>query len=263
MPAMSLFTLTLAAALGFMVLVWLISLVKRDASIADIFWGLGFVLIAWISYFVAEGPSERKLLITGLTTVWGVRLAAHIFWRSRGRGEDPRYKAWRARHGESFWWVSLFTVFGLQALLLWVVSLVVQVGQLSPLPRELGLLDGLGAVLWATGFTFEAISDCQLLRFKVNPANRGKIMDQGLWAYSRHPNYFGECLVWWGIFLITFSTPASAWSVVSPLTITFLLLKVSGVNLLEKTILETRPEYRDYMKRTSAFFPRFRRMKKW
>ena len=252
---MALFALTLGAALGFMVLVWLLSVVKRDASIVDIFWGLGFALIAWISYLVAGGSPPRKLLIAGLTTLWGVRLAAHIFWRSRGKGEDRRYQAWRARYGESFWWVSLFTVFGLQALLLWVISLVLQVGQLSPTPEELGWLDGLGAALWATGFAFEAIGDRQLLRFKADPANRGKVMDRGLWAYSRHPNYFGECLVWWGIFLITLSTPGSAWSVVSPLTITFLLLKVSGVTLLEKTILETRPEYRDYMERTSAFIP--------
>jgi len=251
----SLVSLTFGAALGLMVFVWLLSLVKRDASIVDTFWGLGFVLIAWIACLVAEGFSGRKILITGLTTVWGLRLAAHIFWRGRGKGEDRRYQAWRARYGESFWWVSLFTVFGLQAVLLWVISLVLQVGQLSPTPERLGWLDWAGASVWAAGFAFEAISDGQLLRFKADPANRGKIMDRGLWAYSRHPNYFGECLVWWGIFLVTLSTPGSAWSVVSPLTITFLLLKVSGVTLLEKTILETRPAYRDYMERTSPFIP--------
>ena len=255
MSFLGVYASALAVILGLMTMLWLVSLLLKNSSIVDIFWGLGFMLIAWIACFVAEGFSGRKILITGLTTVWGLRLAAHIFWRGRGKGEDRRYQAWRARYGESFWWVSLFTVFGLQAVLLWVISLVLQVGQLSPTPERLGWLDWAGASLWAAGFAFEAISDGQLLRFKADPANRGKVMDRGLWAYSRHPNYFGECLVWWGLFFITLSTPGSLWTIISPLTITFLLLKVSGVTLLEKTILETRPAYRDYMERTSPFIP--------
>lgn len=251
----SLFSLTFGAALGLMVFVWLLSLVKRDASIVDTFWGLGFVLIAWIACLVAEGFSGRKILITGLTTVWGLRLAAHIFWRGRGKGEDRRYQAWRARYGESFWWVSLFTVFGLQAVLLWVISLVLQVGQLSPTPERLGWLDWAGASLWAAGFAFEAISDGQLLRFKADSANRGKIMDRGLWAYSRHPNYFGEFCLWWGLWLVALAGGAW-WAAIGPVLLTFFLLRVSGVELTEKDIASRRPEYQAYIRRTSAFVPR-------
>jgi steroid 5-alpha reductase family enzyme len=143
----------------------------------------------------------------------------------------------------------------LQGILLWIISLVLQAGQLSLIPANFTWLDLVGIVLWGVGFFFEAVGDWQLLRFKANPQNKGKVMDQGLWAYTRHPNYFGEAVLWWGMFLITLATPGSGWTVISPLLITGLLLKVSGVTLLEKTILETRPEYREYMQRTSAFIP--------
>jgi len=245
------------AVIAMMLVVWLVSVAKRDASIADIAWGLGFVLVAWLTFIRADGYPGRSLLISVLTTVWGVRLAAHILVRSWGKGEDRRYQAWRAQYGERYWWVSLFTVFGFQGLLLWVISLVLQVGQISPVPGELVLLDGLGALLWAAGFNFEAVADWQLARFKSDPANKGKVMDRGLWATTRHPNYFGDSLVWWGFFLITLATPSSAWVVISPLVITFLLLKVSGVSLLEKTIVDSRPGYREYMERTSGFVPWF------
>ena len=238
-----------------MLCAWVFSLAKRDASVADIFWGLGFVLVAWLTFGRAQGYLGRKLLLVLLTTIWGLRLAIHILRRNRGKGEDPRYRAMRAQHGGAFWWVSLFTVFGLQSILLWLISLVVQVGQLAPLPDRLTLADGLGTVIWVVGFGFEAISDRQLTRFKADSSNQGQVMDRGLWAYSRHPNYFGESLLWWGIFVIGLATPGNAWTVISPLLITYLLLKVSGVTLLEKTIVETRPAYRDYMERTSAFIP--------
>ena len=247
----------LAAVLALMAGAWALSLVLEDASIADVFWGLGFVLVAWVTFFLADGHLPRKALITVLVTVWGLRLAVHIGWRKRGKGEDRRYQAWRSRYGKKFWWVSLFTVFGLQGLLLWVISLSVQAGQISPAPAALGLSDFAGLAVWCVGFLFEAVGDAQLARFKADPANRGKVMDRGLWAYTRHPNYFGECLMWWGLFLIALSAPGNLWTVVSPVTITFLLLKVSGVSLLEKSMEETRPAYRDYQERTSAFFPWF------
>jgi steroid 5-alpha reductase family enzyme len=249
--------MSFGAVVAMMIAVWLLSLVKKDASIVDGFWGLGFVLVAWLTFFNVDGYLGRKLLITGLTTVWGLRLAAHIGVRNWGKEEDRRYQAWRAQYGHQFWWVSLFSVFGLQALLLWVISLVLQVGQISTTPDRLVWLDGLGVFAWTIGFIFEAVGDWQLKRFKSDPANRGKVMDQGLWAYTRHPNYFGETLVWWGLFLITLATPASAWTIISPLVITFLLLKVSGVTLLEKTILDTRPGYRQYIESTSSFVPWF------
>ena len=250
-------TFNLGATVALMTGVWLLSLVKRDASVVDVFWGLGFVLVAWLTFFQTDGYLGRKLLLIMLTTIWGLRLAVHILVRNWGHGEDRRYQAWRTQHGERFWWISLFTVFGLQAVLLWVISIVVQVGQLSPEPARFVWLDGLGATLWAIGFGFEAVADWQLARFKADPANLGKVMNHGLWAYSRHPNYFGECLVWWGLYLITLATPGGAWAIISPVVITFLLLKVSGVTLLEKTILDTRPEYKDYIKTTSSFFPWF------
>ncbi|MGW8222524.1 MAG: DUF1295 domain-containing protein [Syntrophobacteria bacterium] len=258
---MSLFIINLAAVMAMMFAVWLLSLMKRDASIVDVFWGLGFVVVAWLTFLEADGYLGRKVLITLLTTIWGLRLALHILIRNLGHGEDRRYQAWRAQYGARFWWVSLFTVFGLQGVLLWAISLVLQVGQISVIPARLVMLDLVGAIIWAVGFIFEAVADWQLYRFKADPENKGKVMKKGLWAYTRHPNYFGESLVWWGLFLITLATPGSAWVVISPLLITLLLLKVSGVTLLEKTIVESRPEYADYIKSTSSFIPWFPRKK--
>ena len=246
-----------AAVMGFMIAVWMLSVVIRNADIADTLWGLGFVLVAWITFLGAEGYLGRRLLITLVITIWGLRLALHIGTRSLGKGEDRRYQAWRKQYGEKFWWVSLFTVFLFQGALLWIISLVAQAGQWPSKPDRFIWLDGAGLLLWVVGFFFEAVGDYQLAAFKKNPANRGKAMAQGLWRYTRHPNYFGECLMWWGIFLVTLATPGSLWTIVSPLTITFLLLRVSGVTLLERTIVETRPDYREYQQRTSAFIPWF------
>ena len=255
----SILLINLIAAIGFMSIVWLLSLMKKDASIADIFWGPGFVFLAWLTFSMTDGYTGRKLLIVCLTTLWGLRLAIHIFIRNLGKGEDPRYKAWREQHGRRFWWVSFFTVFGLQALLLWTISITTQIGQISPEPSGITFFDGIGVFIWLVGFTFEAVGDWQLARFKSNPDNKGKVMDKGLWAYTRHPNYFGETLIWWGLFLITASTSGGVLTIISPLVIAFLLLKVSGITLLEKTIVETRPKYREYIETTSAFIPWFPR----
>lgn len=249
----------LAIILGCMTCLWVLSLAMKNASIADIFWGPGFVIVAWLTFYEAEGYLGRRLLICTLVTVWGLRLGIHIARRNRGKGEDRRYQAWRASYGQRFWWVSLFTVFGVQGILLWVISLVTQAGQISVAPGRLVWFDALGLFVWVAGFFFEAVGDWQLARFKADPANRGKVMNQGLWAYTRHPNYFGECLMWWGLFLIALAAPGNVWTIISPLTITILLLKVSGVTLLEKSIVETRPKYRGYMESTSAFVPWFPR----
>ena len=249
--------LNLAMVMGMMICAWCLSLILKDAGIADIFWGVGFVLVAWTTFFTSQGYLLRKILITGLVTIWGLRLAIYIGLRKRGKGEDRRYGKWREEQGKRFWWVSLFTVFGLQGILLWVISLGVQAGQMASEPAGLTWLDGAGLLVWGVGFVFESVADRQMSLFKADDDNRGKVMNRGLWAYSRHPNYFGEALMWWGIFLIVFSTPNSFWTVISPITITFLLLKVSGVTLLEKTIVETRPAYRTYKEHTSAFFPWF------
>jgi steroid 5-alpha reductase family enzyme len=179
----------------------------------DVFWGLTFVIIAWNTFAHAGGYLPRKILVAGLTTVWGFRLALHIFHRSLGKGEDPRYQAFRANVGDRYWIVSLVTVFGLQALLAWVISLSVQAAQTSPQPSHLVWTDIVGMLIWTVGFFFEAVGDRQLSRFKADPANKGKVMDRGLWAYTRHPNYFGESLIWWGMFVIALADLRNVWVV--------------------------------------------------
>jgi steroid 5-alpha reductase family enzyme len=252
---LSVFCTTAAATAMLMLMVWLLSLVKKDASIVDTFWGLGFVVIAAVCYATTSGYHQRKVLVTSLAAVWGIRLASHIFLRNKDKGEDFRYKAMRARFGSRFPIVSLFTVFGLQGLLMWIISLPIQIAEISREPARLTWLDWAGAAIWFTGFLFESIGDAQLALFKADHGNEGKVMDRGLWRYTRHPNYFGDALLWWGLFVIALSTPGAAWTVISPLLMTGLLMKVSGVALLEKTLTRTKPEYRNYVRRTSAFFP--------
>lgn len=245
---------TLLATLAAMALLWLVSLRLRDASIVDPFWGPGFGFVALVAFVLADGYGPRKILVIALTSIWGIRLGTYLFFRNRGKGEDHRYRAMRERHGDRFPLVSLGTVFGLQALLLWTVSLPAQIAQVPAEPDRLTLLDGLGALLWAVGLAFESVGDLQLARFKADPANRGKVLDTGLWRYTRHPNYFGDAVVWWGLYL-----PAAAvgawWTAIGPALMTVLLVRVSGVALLEKDIAERRPAYRDYIRRTSAFVP--------
>jgi steroid 5-alpha reductase family enzyme len=254
---LSVILFNLAAVVVFMVCIWLLSVVIRDASIVDIFWGLGFVLLAWLTFIRADGYLGRKILVSFLVTVWGLRLAIHIFLRNHGKGEDPRYVAMRERHGDRFWYVSLVTVFMLQAVLLWIVSLVAQVSQISPVPARFTWFDVAGTMVWGVGFFFESIGDWELKEFLKNPANKGKVMDKGLWAYTRHPNYFGESLIWWGMFLFALSSPANLWTIVSPLVITFLLLKVSGVTLTEESMATEHSGYDEYVNSTSAFIPWF------
>lgn len=234
-----------------MIVLWLISLRLKDASIVDIFWGLGFVLIAWTTFFFASGGT-RAILLATLTTFWGVRLGAYLAWRNHGKGEDSRYKEMRDHRGDAFWWFSLFSVFGLQGIVMWLVSLPVQVGQIVDSPMN--VVNHLGIAVWAVGFFFEAIGDYQLARFKLRQNRNQKVMDQGLWRYTRHPNYFGDFMIWWGLFLVSVSA-STLWLVVSPLVMTFLLLKVSGVALLERNLTSRSAEYRNYFLQTSAFIP--------
>lgn len=250
---------TLATTVALMLSVWLLSLAKRDASIVDIFWGMGFVLIAHVACVTGNGSSGRKLLVTSLVTLWGVRLAVYLLWRSWGQAEDYRYQAMRRQHGERFPWVSLYTVFGLQGALMWVISLPVQVAQASPVPADLTWLDGLATLLWVVGLLFEAVGDWQLARFKADPAQRGMVMNRGLWAYTRHPNYFGDAVVWWAFYLIALATPGGFWTAISPALMTVMLMRVSGVALLERKLVKTRPEYATYRQQTNAFFPWFPR----
>jgi steroid 5-alpha reductase family enzyme len=236
------------------VVTWIISLVRHDASVIDPVWPLGFVAVAVTAFLAGEGDDGRRLLLLILIGVWGIRLSAYLMWRNAGKGEDFRYAAMRERRGSRFWIISLVTVFLLQGALMWIVSLPVQ---LSAVPdRPLGVLAVAGGLVWAAGLAFEAIGDAQLARFRADRANRGRVLDTGLWRYTRHPNYFGDFLVWWGIFLIAAESGAGAWGIAGPLLMTVLLVKVSGAGLLEKDIAGRRPGYVDYVRRTSGFLPR-------
>lgn len=243
--------------LGCVLLLWLISARIRNVSIVDIFWGPGFAIVAGV--IAAQRGFDLnpgQWLLIALVSAWALRLGAYLGWRNLGKEEDYRYAAMRARIGPRFWWVSLVTVFGLQGALIWVIALPVQAALLRDDPGSFGLLGGLGLLLWAIGLGFEAIGDAQLARFKADPNNAGKVMDRGLWAYTRHPNYFGDFVVWWGLFTLAWSLGAPWWTVLSPLIMSYLLTRVSGVPMLEAAMRKRRAGYEDYVSRTSAFFPR-------
>jgi steroid 5-alpha reductase family enzyme len=245
--------LSVAVASGAMLALWFLSLRLRDASIVDPFWGTGFVLLAWSAWIPLGGHAPRPLLALALVTVWGLRLSIHLLSRRSGHGEDFRYRAMREAHGERFWIVSLGTVFALQGGLMVLISTPVVAAVVGP-ATPLGPLDAVAVGLWLVGFLFESIGDAQLARFRGDPANRGRALDTGLWRYTRHPNYFGDAVQWWAFGLLGLAAGAP-WTLVSPLVMTFLLVRVSGAFLLEKTLVETRPAYRDYVSRTSGFIP--------
>jgi len=246
----------LVLALGLTTLVWFASVLKRDASIIDIFWGLGFVTLAWFYRSRVPVESFRQTLVPVMVALWGLRLSIYILWRNRGHGEDYRYATMRKKWGASFPLVSLFLVFWLQGLLFWLIAMPLLQIQVSRKPAALSWLDLLGLVLFATGFFFEVVGDFQLARFKADPGNEGRVMDRGLWRYTRHPNYFGDATLWWGFSCFGLATSSSLWTLFSPVLMTFLIVKVSGVALLEKGLGDTKPRYREYVRRTSAFFPR-------
>ncbi len=239
-----------------MIATWLLSLILKNASIVDIVWGLGFVVVAWaVRLRVDDGLAARQNLLVAMTTVWGLRLATYLFWRNHGKGEDYRYRAMRKHWGPRFPIISLGTVFGLQGVLMFLVSLPVQLGQTRATP-DLGLLAWLGVALWLVGLFFETVGDAQLARFKKDPDNQGKVMNRGLWKYTRHPNYFGDACVWWGIALVAAETTAGRWGLIGALVMTILLRRVSGVVLLEKSLSKRKEGYAEYVARTSPFFPR-------
>ncbi len=250
--------INLAVALGMMTLLWNISVIRKDASIVDPFWGAGFVVLAVLSCLLVESLDSRVWLLLIMIAVWGIRLSGYLTLRNRGKGEDRRYIAMREKRGAGFWWFSLFSVFWLQGVIMWFVSLPVQAGMFAAAGEPLGLLDGLGFLVWLIGFAFETVGDYQMARFKSDPENKGKVMDRGLWGLTRHPNYFGDFMVWWGVYLVALSAGAW-WTLLSPALMSFFLIKVSGVALLEKDIHQRRPGYTDYIQTTNAFFPGPRR----
>jgi len=242
----------LVIALSLMSVAWLVSLFKRDVSIVDSLWSLLFLALCLTYYLSYDFVTQRGVVVLLLVGVWAIRLSAYITWRNWGEPEDARYQAMRKKHAPNFEIRSLLTVFALQGALAWVISMPLLAATTGSVP--LNLLDMLGIALVIFGILFESIADAQLAAFKANPDNRGKVLDTGLWRYTRHPNYFGECCVWWGFYLFALAT-GGWWSLFSPLLMTFLLLRVSGVALLEKDIVERRPAYRDYIARTNAFIP--------
>ncbi len=257
MTLLVLLGITAAVVFGIMLVLWIISLVLKNASIVDIFWGFGFVLVAWAAFFITPcGFLGRKLLLLTLVTIWGLRLTLHILRRNFGKPEDFRYQKWRHENGTKWWWKSLFKVFALQGLLMWVISTPLAVTMLSQTPARLFWLDFVGLGVWVIGFFFESVGDIQLTLFRKNISNKGKVLNTGVWKYTRHPNYFGDSAQWWGYYLIAVAA-GGWWTIFSPIIMTLFLLRVSGVVLLEKTLAVEKPGYKEYIEATSPFVPWF------
>ena len=238
-----------------MVATWLLSLLLKNASIVDIVWGLGFAITSWVLAITIDGDSTRQILLAVMVGSWGLRLGGYLAKRNIGHGEDWRYKAMRKKKGARFGLISLVTVFGLQGVLMWVVSLPVMFGNSDATPG-VGPLAVIGVMVWAVGLSFEAVGDWQLAKFKKDPNNAGKVMQTGLWSLTRHPNYFGDALLWWGIGIVGAETGTGVVGFIGPVVMTVFLLRVSGVPMLERSLMKRREGYAEYAARTSAFIPR-------
>jgi steroid 5-alpha reductase family enzyme len=240
-----------------MTILWIASVFLKNVSIVDLFWGLGFVVTGAYYFLNTQGPEPRKILLIVLITLWGLRLSLYLAWRNIGKGEDFRYGQFRKHYGESrYWWISFFQTFLLQGILMWLISAPLLGSQFYGSDIPLSIFDYLGLFLWFTGFCFETIGDLQLAHFKANPANKGKVMSTGLWRYTRHPNYFGDAAVWWGFGFFCVAA-GSYLPVLGSVLMTALIIKVSGVALLEKSLKDKKPEYKEYIDKTSAFIPWF------
>ena len=253
-------TIFLQASLIILVLVtflWIVSVFIKNVSIVDLFWGFGFVIVNAFYFLMSGDYNIRKLLLLTLVTIWGLRLTIYLSWRNIGKGEDYRYQEFRQNYGpKNYWWFSYFQVFLLQGALIMIVSLPLLGANFGSINNELSWLDYLGIIVWCIGFLFEAGGDFQLARFKQNPKNKGKVLNTGFWKYTRHPNYFGDSAVWWSFALFCMAA-GNYWQIIGAVIMTLLIIKVSGVSLLEKTLSNKKPQYNDYIKRTSSFFPWF------
>jgi steroid 5-alpha reductase family enzyme len=240
-----------------MTLLWVVSVIIKNVSIVDLFWGLGFVFVSLFYFLNTDGYSPRKIILILLVTLWGLRLSIYLAWRNIGKGEDFRYRQFRKKYGENrYWWISFFQTFLLQGILMWLISVPLLAAQYYNLNNSLGILDYVGIILWITGLFFETTGDIQLARFKADPANKGKVLDTGLWRFTRHPNYFGDSAVWWGYGFICLAS-GSYLPVLGCVLMTALIIKVSGVALLEKSLTDQKPQYKEYIEKTSAFLPWF------
>jgi steroid 5-alpha reductase family enzyme len=254
---MPLFALNLGVAIAAVLALWLLSIPLRDVSIIDMAFALIFAAIATVSYLAGEGAPVRKNVIALLLGIWAVRITFHLVRRNWGHGEDPRYTRLRSWvEGErAFWWLSLKKVFLLQGVVIWLASLPVQAGMVFREPAALGWPALTGIAVWTLGFLFETVADAQLARFRADPSNRGKVLDAGLWRYSRHPNYFGELCVWWGLFLIACDHPLGLVTVIGPLVYSHLVINVTGQRTLDKKLAREKPGYAEYMQSTSGLIP--------
>lgn len=239
-----------------MTVLWLVSIFIKNVSIVDVFWGLGFVMLTWFYYFQTGGFITRKIILLILVTIWGLRLSIYIGWRNWGEGEDYRYQNFRKKHGKKYWWFSFFQTFLLQGFLMVLISSPLLGAQLSMRKGSLNALDYLAIGVWLVGFIFEAGGDLQMAKFKSDPANQGQVLSSGFWRYTRHPNYFGDAAQWWAYGLFSLAA-GSYWPVLGSFLMTFLLIKVSGVAMLEKSLKDKKPRYQDYIKKTNAFLPWF------
>lgn len=240
-------------------LLWVLSVIIKNVSIVDIFWGMGFV-IANAFYFYNSGEFfARKTLLLVLVSLWGLRLSLYLLWRNAGKEEDYRYQEFRKNYGaERYWWFSYIQVFLLQGGLILFISLPLLAINTQTVSNNLNGLDYLGITIFIIGFIFEAGGDFQLARFKQNPNNKGKVLNTGFWKYTRHPNYFGDSAVWWSFAIFSIAA-GSYWPVIGSLAMTLIIIKVSGVSLLEKNLNNTKPQYQEYIEKTSSFFPWFQK----
>jgi len=240
-----------------MTTLWVISIIIKNVSIVDLFWGLGFVITGGYYFLHTQGFEARKIIVVIMLIVWGLRLSGYLTWRNAGKGEDFRYRQFRQKYGENrYWWVSFFQTFLLQGILMWLISVTLLGAQYNAGNSSLGFFDYAGIFLWIIGLIFETGGDLQLSRFKADPANKGKVLDTGFWKYTRHPNYFGDAAVWWGFGFMSVAA-GSYIPVLGSLLMTALIIKVSGVVLLEKSLVESKPRYKDYVQKTSPFIPWF------
>ncbi len=253
-------TIFLQASLLIWVLVsllWIWSVIIKNVSIVDLFWGFSFVILTGFYVFMSGELNARKILILILVGIWGLRLAIYLAIRNIGKGEDFRYQQFRRSYGtERYWWFSYFQTFLLQGILIMIVSLPLLGISMSKQSGNLNLLDYFGILIWLIGFTFEAGGDSQLSRFKKNPQNKGKVLNKGFWKYTRHPNYFGDSAVWWAYALFSIAA-GSYWQIIGSVVMTLLIIKISGVALLEKSLHKSKPQYHEYIQKTNSFFPWF------
>ncbi len=257
MAFMQIWLQALVVIMLMMISLWVISVIIKNVSIVDLFWGLGFAITGGYYFLNTGGLEARKTIVLIMLIIWGLRLSGYLTWRNAGKGEDFRYREFRKKYGETrYWWISFFQTFLLQGFLMWLISVTLLGSQYKTVNSSLGFFDYAGILLWITGLIFETGGDIQLSRFKADPANKGKVLDTGLWKYTRHPNYFGDAAVWWGFGLMSVAA-GSYIPVLGSFLMTALIIKVSGVVMLERSLVEKKPQYKEYIQKTSSFFPWF------